>query len=160
VYPEIVAAIQGIKALADLLKATHSLSNHSELLTAVHAVQMQLTDAIASALDSQEKEATLAARVRELEKEVADVRNWETDMRRYELFEFPSGHLAYALMRGLEQGEPMHYLCASCISNKKKSIMQPSGLQLRCPSCNTGIFRDRRSSPPPRRNGETWMSAW
>ena len=51
-YAEIVAAVQSTKTLAELLKTAHSLSNYSELLIAVTAVQMKLTDAIASELAS------------------------------------------------------------------------------------------------------------
>jgi len=56
-YSEIVAAIQSTKTAIDLVKAAQGLSNYSELLTAVTAVQIKLTDAIASKLASQEKQA-------------------------------------------------------------------------------------------------------
>ena len=45
-YAEIVAAVQSTKALAELLKAAHGLSNYVELLTAVNAVQEKLSQAL------------------------------------------------------------------------------------------------------------------
>jgi len=149
-YAEIVAAVQSTKTLAELLKAAHSLSNYSELLTAVTTVQMKLTDAIASELASQEKQAALAERVRELEKQIAEVENWEAQMQRYALFEFPTKALAYALKPGMEQGQPMHYLCTSCVDKKQKSTLQPNGRYLRCPVCKIDIAT--QPAPPIRAN--------
>lgn len=76
-YSEIVAAIQSTKTAIELVKAANGLSNYSELLTAVTAVQIKLTDAIASELASQEKQAALAERVRELEKQIAEIEDWK-----------------------------------------------------------------------------------
>lgn len=103
-YSEITAAIQSTKSAIELVKAAHGLSNYSELLTAVTAVQIKLTDAIASELASQEKQAALAERVRELEKQIAEIEDWKSQIQRYALFQFPTGALAYALKPGQENG--------------------------------------------------------
>jgi len=153
-YAEIVAAVQGTKALADLLKTAHSLSNYSELLTAVTTVQQKLTEAIASVLASQEKQAALAERVRELEKQLEDVENWETQMQRYELFEFPTKALAYSLKSGKEEGGPHHYLCTSCVDKKQRSTLQPRKHLLYCTVCKTNICMAYRPT-----SGRT-VSSW
>ena len=144
-YSEITGAIQSAKIAIELIKAAHGLSNYSELLTAVTDVQMKLTDAIASGLASQEKQAALADRVRELENQLAEIECWNSQIQRYALFQFPSGALAYALKAGMENGEPLHYLCTACVDKKKKTILQPSGRQLHCPECKSTIFVQRRS---------------
>ena len=82
-YAEIVAAVQSTKTLAELLKAANGLSNYVELLTAVNTVQEKLSQALVSNLDSAEKQAVLSDRVRELEKQIAEVENWERQMQRY-----------------------------------------------------------------------------
>lgn len=161
-YAEIVAAIQGTKTAIDLVKATNGLSNYSELLGAVTAVQMKLTDAVSAALASQEKQAALAERVRELEKQVAEVEDWRNQMSRYSLFQFPTGALAYALKTGLEDGQPMHYLCTSCVDKKQISTLQPHGRLLLCTVCKIDIAM--QSAPPLNRigrggGGGSWMSA-
>lgn len=158
-YSEIVAAIQSTKTAIDLVKAAQGLSNYSELLTAVTAVQIKLTDAIASELASQEKQAALAERVRELEKQFAEIEDWKSQIRRYALFQFPTGALAYALQLGIEAGEPMHYLCTSCVDKKQRSTLQPTGRHLYCPVCKTTIATQK--APPANRGGRggTWMSA-
>lgn len=146
-YAEIVAAIQSTKTAIDLVKAANGLANYSELLTAVTAVQEKLTDAIASELASQEKQALLAERVRELENKLRDVEDWDAQMKRYQLHPFPTGALAYALKPGMEQGQPLHYLCASCVDQKQKSTLQPHGRYLKCNICKTEIRIEH--SPPP-----------
>lgn len=145
-YAEIAAALQGTKTAVDLVKAAKGLSNYAELLTAVTAVQEKLADAIASALASQEKQAALADKVRELERQLADVEDWKAHRQRYTLFEFPTGVLAYALKPGMEQGEPSHHLCVACMDKKEKSTLQPSGRHLYCPACKSTIAV--RPAPP------------
>jgi DNA-directed RNA polymerase subunit RPC12/RpoP len=157
-YAEIVAAVQSTKTLAELLKAAHSLSNYSELLTAVTAVQMKLTDAIASELASQEKQAALSERVRELEKQIAQIEDWKTQIQRYSLFQFPTGALAYALKDGQENGEPMHYLCTACVDKSKKTTLQPQGRMLHCPECNSNIATREAKPINVNRGGGSWMS--
>lgn len=72
-YTEIVAAVQITKTAIELVKAANGLSNYNGLLTAITSVQIKLTDDIASALASQEKQASLAERVREFEQQVSDI---------------------------------------------------------------------------------------
>lgn len=82
-YAEIATAFQSAKIAVDLIKATKDLSNHTEVLTAVNDVQIKLSEAIASVLASQEKQAVLAKRVQEL----------ETQMRNIEALEAPNAKL-------------------------------------------------------------------
>lgn len=160
-YSEITAAIQSAKTAIEIVKAAHGLSNYSELLSAVTAVQIKLTDAIATELASQEKQAMLAERVRELEKQISEVEDWKGQIQRYMLFQFPTGVLAYALKPEQENGDPMHYLCTACVDKKKKTTLQPDGRGFHCPECKTNIIT--KKSPPininrGRRDG-SWMSS-
>ena len=156
-YAEIVAAVQSTKALAELLKAAHGLSNYVELLTAVNAVQEKLSQALVSNLESAEKQAALSERVRELEKQIAEVENWVRQMERYVLFEFPTRALTYAVKPGMEQGEPLHYLCTTCVNKRQKTILQPHGRYLLCQVCKNNI--DMQSPTPQSGNhgGGSWM---
>ena len=159
-YAEIVAAVQSTKTLAELLKAAHGLSNHVEIVAAVNAVQDKLTVAYAANLESAEKQAALSERVRELEKQIAEVENWEGQMQRYALFAFPTGTLAYAIKPGMEQDEPLHYLCTSCVNKKQKSILQPHGRLLRCPICKTEIETKHFVPPDVNRGGRgSWRTS-
>lgn len=145
-YAEIVAAVQGTKTLVDLIKTAHSMSNYSEVLTAVTTVQQKLTEAIASVLESQEKQAILTERVRELERQLAEAENWKSQLQRYSLFQFETKTFAYALKSELGTDEPHHYICATCVENKRRSILQYQSCFLYCPLCNTKIQMYTRPS--------------
>lgn len=145
-YTEIAAAIQSAKIAFDLIKATKELSNSTEILTAVNDVQMKLSSAIAAALASQEKQASLAERVRELETQLRDVEDWNSQMRRYKLVEFPTRALAHQLKPEMANGAPLHYLCTACVDKKKKTTLQPESNWLNCPECKYHIVTEE---PPP-----------
>ncbi len=159
-YSEITAAIQSAKTVFDLLKATQGLSNSTEVLTAMNDVQMKLNGAIASALASQEKQAALAERVRELETQLRENEDWKTQMQYYELFEFPTRALAYRLKSEMANATPMHYLCTACVDKKKKTILQPVSCYLHCPECKSNIDAEVPPPSPQRRQisgGQSWM---
>lgn len=139
-YAEISAAIQSAKALGELVKAAHGLANYNEFITAVYEVNAKLMDATAVALASQEKQSSLANRVAELEDQLRELKNLESEAQRYQLTKFALGGYAYSIKPGMENAEPAHYLCATCMNQRKKSILQPSGEAfLRCNLCREEI---------------------
>ena len=151
-YAEITAAVQSTKTLVEIIKSAKDLSNHAELLIAVNAVQEKLSQALVANIESAEKISSLSEEVRSLKEKIDSIENWNTEISRYELHSFEPGTFAYSLKQGMEAGEPHHYLCANCAQTKVKSILQPSGLYLRCPKCETQI-QQKHSPPyqPPRR---------
>lgn len=147
-YAEISAAVASVKTVLDLAKAAHELSNHNELLSAVYEVQTKLIDATTAVIASQDKQSALNDRVEELKKQLREIENWEREIKRYKLYEFPSTKtLVYALKEGMENGEPLHYLCATCLNQDKKTILQPRGYLLFCPTCKMSIAA--RPAPKP-----------
>jgi hypothetical protein len=138
-YAEISAAIASAKAALDIAKAAHGLTNYSELVAAVSEVHAKLVDATVVALASLEKQSALNSEIADLKNKLRQVEDWECQMKRYKLHEFPTRALAYALQPGMEQGEPLHYLCTSCVDKKQKSTLQPHDHFLRCPVCGTDI---------------------
>ncbi len=159
-FAEITAAIQSLKTLYGLVRATQSLSNSTEILTAVSDVQQKLMDANAAALASQEKQAAFAEKVRELETQLRDSEDWKNQMQSYELFQFPTKALAYKLKSQLANTAPMHYLCTACADKKKKTILQPISTYLHCPECKSNIDAEIPPPRPQRRQisgGQSWM---
>jgi hypothetical protein len=139
-YAEISAAIQSAKALGELVKAAHGLANYNEFVTAVYEVNAKLMDATAVALASQEKQSSLANRVAELEDELRELKNLKSEAQRYQLTKFAFGGYAYSIKPGMENAEPTHYLCATCMNQGKKSVLQPSDEAfLRCSLCHEEI---------------------
>lgn len=160
-YTEITSAIQSTKTALELVKAARGLANYSELLTAVTDVQIKLTDAIASELAGQEKQAELLQRIRELEKRLSEFESWDTQIQRYELFAFETKAMAYALKPGMENGQPMHYLCLPCADKRQRSTLQPNGRYLVCPSptCKAAIVVEKAPPSSGGRKSGSWMAA-
>lgn len=156
-YAEIVSAVQSAKALGELVKAAHGLSNYTEFVSAVSEVSAKLMEATAVALTSQEKQSALANRVAELENQLREIENWESHIKRYKLYEFPTKALAYALQPSVEQNEPMHYLCTTCVGKRQSTILQPGGRLLHCSVCKTDI-ETQDFVPPTVNSGGSWMA--
>lgn len=158
-FAEISAAVTSAKTALDIAKAAHGLSNYNELVAAVSEVNAKLVEATVVTLASLEKQSALASEIAELKEKLREAENWEGQMKRYKLHSFPTGALAYALQPGMEEGQPMHYLCTACVDKKKKTTLQPNGRLLLCPECKTSIAI--QSAPPINRGdrGGSWMSA-
>jgi hypothetical protein len=157
-YAEISAAVASAKTALEIAKAAHGLSNYKELVAAVSEVNAKLVDATVVTLASLEKQSALNSEIAALKEKLREVENWESQMKRYRLHAFPTGALAYALQPGMEQGEPLHYLCASCVDKKQKSTLQPHDRWLRCQVCKVEIeFQDLPPSSSRGRNS-SWRS--
>jgi hypothetical protein len=157
-YGEIIAAIQSTKALGELLKATTSLANHNDLMSAVSEVNSKLMDATAVALASQEAQSRYLARIRELETELNKVAGWEAQAVRYELRELSLGKFAYALRpEELAKGEPHHLLCANCFVKHQKALLQLNahnemGQWYDCHNCKSTLHTMQSVRP----DGTSW----
>jgi hypothetical protein len=123
-YAEITAATQSVKILYDLLKSARELKNFNEVVAALSEVNAKLMDAQAAALLAQEKQSSLANRIGDLEKEIMDLKNWEREAQRYELFEIAPRLFTYKLKPGVQPPEPIHMLCANCYAKRQKAILQ------------------------------------
>ena len=79
----------------------------------------------------------------DLEKKLIEMEGWDKERARYHLAkvgEIWSGFV-YVLNVKNPAVEPAHWLCAHCYEDKKKSILQVSGMnnKYRCPRCKTEI---------------------
>ena len=147
-FTEISAAVASAKVALDIAKAAHGLSNYNELVAAVSEVNAKLVDATVVTLASLEKQSALTSRVSELEEKLRSVENWESQMQRYELYQFATRVFAYAYKESMQNSEPPHYICATCVSNGKKVILQPFGNNLKCNVCSISMqFKSHSENP-------------
>ncbi|MBK9307953.1 MAG: hypothetical protein IPM58_12915 [Nitrospira sp.] len=150
-YLEFTVALQSVKTLLDIIKASQDLPNHNEVLAAVSDVEMKIMCANSAAIASHD---TLAQQVRELETQLGNVEDWKTQMQSYELVEFPTKALAFKLKAVTTDGVPIHYLCTACADRKKMTTLQPRKRFLHCPECKSLIAVQ---DPPPRKsNPRAW----
>ena len=105
---EISAAVSSAKAALDIAKAAHWLTNYNELVAAVSEVNAKLVDATVVTLASQEKQSSLAQRVRELEEELMKLKDWEAQAKNYALTAVGSGIFAYLYKPLAQTSQPRH----------------------------------------------------
>jgi vacuolar-type H+-ATPase subunit I/STV1 len=90
----------------------------------VAELQEQILDAQESAIGANQERVTLIETISELKQKVAQLEAWNTEKERYKKVEVTEGVIAYTLKEGTESGEPAHYACTDCYSDKKISILK------------------------------------
>jgi hypothetical protein len=126
---EVFAGLSAFKAMFDLAKGLKDINDATIRNTVVIELQEQI-------LTAQAAQSDLIERVRDLEKEVADLKAWEGEKEKYELK--PLGHrggTAYTLRPEKQGTEPPHWICAQCYDDGKRSILQPFGLSAQTQKC-------------------------
>jgi Zn finger protein HypA/HybF involved in hydrogenase expression len=134
---EIFAGLGALKSALDIAKELKEIDD----VTRRNAAVIELQEKILSAQSAQ---ASLVERVRELEKELTRLETWDTEKQRYQLTDVGDGTFAYALQQSVSGSEPLHYICANCYEQSKKSIlhhmqMGGGGHLLTCPSCSSKL---------------------
>jgi hypothetical protein len=156
----IASALSSLKAAKDIAEAMVSLRDTAAFQSKLIEFQGKLIDANNAAFAAQDERTALLERIRELEKQVADLKAWETEKQRYQLQEISPGASAHVLKKEAQGTEPIHWLCANCYNNGKKSILQRGQEDLDgsrripgwdCPTCHAKIFVRYDISPgkPP-----------
>jgi hypothetical protein len=144
-YAEISAAVASAKTALEIAKAAHGLSNYNELVAAVSEVNAKLMEATVIALASLEKQSALTNEIAEIKEKLRKLERFERETERYILEQLPFGGFAFALKKGMENGQPPHYLCATCMNKGEITILQPEGdLFL---SCSFGHIRVQVKNP-------------
>jgi hypothetical protein len=150
-------AMHALKAASDITKLI--ISSHDGRIVREKAIELQgqIFTAQQNALTAQASQFSLLERIRELEKQIADLEAWETEKQRYELKIVSRGATAYVMKSDAERAEPPHWLCATCYQNGKKSILQAGksardGPDFRntvwiCAVCRSEIRTGFRTSP-------------
>jgi hypothetical protein len=124
------ALFGSLKAITDLAKLMIDARDASVVRAKANELQREIIAAQSSALAAQTGQLALLERKRELEKEVADLKTWEAEKKKYELTNVrpqndPTGAaFAYALKEAASSTEPKHFLCANCYQQGYKSILQ------------------------------------
>lgn len=143
---EFSAVVSSVKTALEIVKTANGLSNYNELVSAVSEINTKLMDAHVVALASLEKQMTLSGEISELKEKLRKFENWESQIERYKLHAFTTGALAYMLKSEMNDGQPPHYICTSCVDQQKKTTLQPRGRVLYCSTCDKSITIH---DPPP-----------
>src|SRR5262245_32298267 len=120
----IAGLASSLKAAGDIAKAMVDLRDASIFQAKLIDLQREIMSAQGSALTANTDQLAMLERIRDLEKKVAGFEAWDREKNRYQLTDFGSGTFAYALKSEARDGEPMHYICATCYQQGHKSILQ------------------------------------
>ncbi|MET4230191.1 hypothetical protein ABIA85_003458 [Bradyrhizobium sp. LA6.10] len=152
----IASAISAFKAAKDIGESMIGLRDAAAFQSKLMEFQSKILDANNAAFSAQEERSTLLERIRNLEKELAKLENWEAEKQRYQLTNLgddESPLLAYVLKPSMEHGETSHSICANCYANGKKSLLQaelrfPGRCNvLTCHQCDSDLYISGSPSP-------------
>jgi hypothetical protein len=135
---EVYAGLSAFKAMFDMAKGLKDINDAAIRNGAVIELQEQI-------LAAQEQQSTLIDRIHTLEEEVAHLKAWDGEKKRYELKDvYSGGAIVYSLKPEERDGEPPHWLCTNCYQQHQKSILQRaehSGATwaFRCPRCHSAV---------------------
>jgi hypothetical protein len=148
-FESIPAALASANAIKNIVAGMQGFKNSAALAEAISAIQSQLIQANAEALQSQEKQAELLNKVTLLENELRSVKYWEEIQDSYKVYTFPeTGHHVFANKAQQDQDEVYYFYCSKCYHNQTISLLQPYGsYELKCYECGSSVSHTKR---PPR----------
>lgn len=146
---EITVALSGLKAAFDLTKGLVGVRDQAVFQARLIELQQAILDAQASTTAARAEQDRLQEESRVLRRKIGELEAWGVDAARYSLRAVGQGVTVYSLNDG-EEG-PAHFLCPSCFSSKRKSIIQKTQETRngefyihKCPSCSaTYEFEER-----------------
>ena len=150
----IAAAVGGLKSAGDIAKALLQMKSDAERQAKVIELQSVILAAQSSAIAAQSDQFSMLEEVRKLKEEIAKVKAWEAQKQRYQLATPYTGAAVYALTKAMSNGEPPHYICASCYEDGKRSILQiardkEGWTAFACPICKSQARTGYRGAAQP-----------
>ena len=117
-------AIQGIEAAATIAKEFLSLDIGRKASAKAVEMNTVILTAQRHAIAAQAREMEMTHRMRQLEEEVVQLKDWDVQQDDYELKSFGGTGFAYGVKEQVEASEPPHWLCQPCFEDAKKSVLQ------------------------------------
>ena len=122
----IASVVGSLKVAADITKGFLDLKEAAAIQGKVIELQGLILSAQSSALAGQSDQMMLLEEIRSLKEQLAKLEGWEIEKKRYQLSDLGSGTFAYVLKADAANGEPHHMICATCLHQGQKSILQYS----------------------------------
>jgi hypothetical protein len=146
----ITAIASSLNAAVNITKAMKDLNDLSVFQSKVIELQSVILEAQSGVFNANDERSALIEQISQLKKEMADLKTWDTEKKRYELKAITADALAYALKPESQGAEPPHFICANCYEHGKKSLLQMKArniassslgipTQYRCPECRSEI---------------------
>jgi hypothetical protein len=146
-FAAIGAAVTSLRMAGDVAKGLISLNTMAEVQSKAIELNEKIIDAQHRIFEANAAQTELVERVRQLEGQIARMKDWDAQKQRYKLAAPFAGCMVYALQKSMSEGQPPHYLCASCFQKSDPSILQSrEGRQTKegrvrgnfyCPACRS-----------------------
>lgn len=120
----IAAAVNSLKVAGDIAKGLLSLHTAAEVQSKAVELNQQIIEAQHQIFAANAAQTALFERIRDLEGQLARMKDWEAQKQRYVLAAPFAGCMVYALKKDMSNGEPAHYLCVACFQKGERSILQ------------------------------------
>lgn len=150
----ISGTITSLRTVADITKTLIDLKVDEKVRTQLIALQNGILSAQQNVMESQVQQMAMSEEIRTLKEQIANFGNWQNEAERYKLTSpWGNGGVVYALIEAKSNGELAHYLCPTCFTDRKKSIMNPcenakGWCGFRCTHCKTEVSTGFRGSVP------------
>jgi hypothetical protein len=157
--------LQSFQAITNIAKSLIGMHDVAVIRERVSKLQAEILSAQTSALAFQTEYAKTFERIRELEKEVADLKAWDVEKQRYELGGLRPqdrvlGPLSEPRVFGYTpkgEANPSYALCPNCFEDRVKSVLQKErrtpGMAevLFCHRCGLDLYLEGEREPEHRR---------
>ena len=155
-FTAITQALGALKAVKDIGEATIGLANAAAFRERQIEFQGKIIEAQDGIFAMQQERTALIEKISELEKEITNLKAWDTEKNRYKLVEVGPGAFARVIKPEAQGSEPEHLICTSCYENWKKSILQADPDLARtfgdirvCPACGCKVHVARNPDWKP-----------
>lgn len=157
------------KSIKDAAESIVTLRDENLIMGKVAEINSKLIDAQNGIFAVNEERSTLVQAVSALEREISDLKTWNTEKQRYELVSLAPNIIAYQLKAEELRIEPAHLICANCYTDGKKSFLNqtirgPRLDRFKCNRCGEELTIDKDRGPlnaiPPntgRGGRNSWM---
>ena len=147
----IASAFGTLKTASDITQGLLALKTDAAVSTKAVELNRVIAEVQQQLFTAQTDYAAVLGRVRELEAEIVQFKNWEQEKQRYELHQLAPGTLVYRVKSEMQGPEPVHDLCPNCYQDGVKSILQNSGFtkghdSFSCPRCKALFLVPTRTS--------------
>ncbi len=120
----IAAAVGSLRAAGEIAIGLVNLKTMAEVQAKAIELNQKIIAAQHDIFSAHAAQTASIQRISELEKQIADMEAWEAQKKRYQMVNPLAGGIVYALKKSMSDGEPPHYICASCYQAGERSILQ------------------------------------
>lgn len=142
----IAAAANSLKVAGDIAAGLISLKTVTEVQAKAIELNQKIIAAQHEIFAANAAQSDLVQRVGDLERQIAQIKAWDEQKKRYKLTNPWEGNpaLVYALTASCKDTEAAHWICTKCYDDGKRSILQPNKdktgfILLICPTCKAEI---------------------